>query len=591
MRRAGLVVIVILLAELGLAFGQVIPNPPPDKNPHALADANKQYPSARVCGECHPKQFEEWSISSHAYAAVSPMFNKFEQRINDLSRGTLAYFCVRCHASVGTSLGERRDISWWNRSGAAQEGITCVTCHRVGEAYAKSNGARRITPGDISEPVFGPFDTTGVLKAISNAQLYKILVSSDQPDRPGYIRIHQQAIQSTMIKQSELCVTCHQVAVHAGIKLETVWEEYRASPAFKEGITCQQCHMSPDFGLPVPFETGPAAVVNGMTVNDQRPLTDHEFMGPGYPISHPGLFPIPLVESRFTPQQWLTFDWRANWGKDEFENKVAADYKFPPEWQNAADRKEAWKTVQDNLARWEDRKKKRIRLLENGSKLDGPFFSGSPQAGRDFSFQYKLTNLNKGHNLPSGSLGAQPELWLNVALIDPDGKRIWESGYVDSHGDVADLQSHDVRERKISKDDPFKGQPLPFDEQLFSMQAKFITTNVKGTDREMYLPINLDFDQLPFIRPGGTPASVNNHPPNVRMEKHSIPPLATRTAKYKVPGRLLTKPGTYRLAVRLRARTEPIYFMEFVFATEDMKKTENEWATDTHQYAVAFEVH
>ncbi len=580
MRKAGLVVIVVLLAELGLAVGQEIPNPPPDKNPHALADANRQYPSARVCGECHPKQFEEWSISSHAYAAVSPMFNKFEQKINDLARGTLAYFCVRCHASVGTSLGERRDISWWNRSGAAQEGITCVTCHRVGEAYNKSNGARRITPGDISESVFGPFDSTGVLKAISNATLYKILVSSDQPDRAGYIRIHQQAIQSTVIKESELCVTCHQVQVHAGIKLETVWEEYRASPAFKEGITCQQCHMSTDPGLPAGFDKGPAAVVNGMTVNDERPLSNHEFFGPGYPISHPGLFPIPLVESRFTPQQWLKFDYRARWGSDEFENKGAADYKFPPEWQNAADRKEAWKTVVDNLARWERRRQSRIKLLENGSKLDGPFFSGSPQVGKTFSFQYKLTNLNKGHNLPSGSLGAQPELWLDVALIDPDGKRIWESGYVDSHGDVADLQSHDVREKKIA-----------YDDQLFSMQAKFITTNVKGTDREMYLPINLDFDQLPFIRPGGTPASVNNHPPNVRMEKHSIPPLATRTAPYKVPGNLLTKPGTYRLAVRLRARTEPIYFMEFVNATTDMKKAENEWATDTHQYAVAIEVH
>src|SRR5437764_94464 len=200
MRKAGLVVIVVLLAELGLAFGQEIPKLPDD--PHArLALANSQYPSARVCGECHPKQFEEWSISSHAYAAVSPMFNKFEQRINDLARGTLAYFCVRCHASVGTALGESRDIAWWDRAGSAQEGITCVTCHRVGEAYSKSNGARRITPGNISEPVFGPFDTTGVLKAISNAQRYKILVSSDQPDRPGFLRIHQQAIESPVIKQ------------------------------------------------------------------------------------------------------------------------------------------------------------------------------------------------------------------------------------------------------------------------------------------------------------------------------------------------------------------------------------------------------
>jgi nitrate/TMAO reductase-like tetraheme cytochrome c subunit len=593
MRKAGLVFVVLLLVFVAQAMAQEIPKLPPLSDPQGRkAYTDSHYPSARVCGECHPKQFAEWSLSSHAYAAVSPMFNKFEQRINDLARGTINSFCVRCHASVGTALGDPRDISWWDRSGSAQEGITCVTCHRVGEAYSKSNGARRITPGDISEPVFGPFDTTGVLKAISNAQLYKILVSSDQPDRPGYVRIHQQAIQSTVIQQSELCVTCHQVQVHAGIKLETVWEEYRASPAFKEGTTCQDCHMSPVPGQKVAFPRGPAALLpNGGTVNDDRPLSDHLFVGPGYPISHPGLFPIPLVPSRFTPQQWLKFDYRAKWGSDEFEKNVPASVSFPPEWQNAADRKEAWGVVVTNLARWEDRKKARIELLELGSKLDGPFFTSALKANRDLSFDYKLTNLNKGHNLPSGSLGAQPELWLNVVLTDPDGKRVWESGYVDSRGDFADLQSRDVRERKISDQDPFKGKPLPFDAQLFSMGAKFITTNVKGTDREMFLPINLDFDQLPFIRPGGTPSSVNNHPPNVRMEKHSIPPLATRAAHYKVPASQLTKPGKYRLAVRIRGRTEPMYFMDFVFATTDMERNENEWVTDTHQYAVEFEMH
>ncbi|MEK6373859.1 MAG: multiheme c-type cytochrome [Acidobacteriota bacterium] len=584
MRKAGLVCIV-LLANLGLAFGQVLPKPLPENDTpeHNRALADKQYPSARVCGECHPKQFAEWSLSSHAYANLSPMFNKFEQRINDLARGTIASFCVRCHSSVGVSLGEPREIAWWDRSGAAQEGITCVTCHRVGEAYNKSNGARRITPGDIHEPVFGPFDTTGVLKAISNAERYKVLVSSDQPAKPGYTRIHQQAIQSTVIKQSELCVTCHQVQVHAGIKLETVWEEYRASPAFKEGTTCQQCHMSPKPGQMLAekdWPRGPAALLpNGLTVNDDRPVSDHTFVGPGYPISHPGLFPIPLTASRFTPQQWLKFDYRAKWGSDEFE-KNAASVSFPPEWVNPADRKEAWDVVVANLARWEDRKKMRIELLENGSRLNGPFFDGPLKVGQDLSFKYTLKNLNKGHNLPSGSLGAQPELWLNVALIDPDGNRIWESGYVDKYGDFADLQSRGVRNREIA-----------FDDQLFSMGAKFITTNVKGTDREMYLPINLDFDQLPFIRPGGTPSSVNNHPPNVRMEKRSIPPLTTRAANYKVPASLMTKPGTYRLAVRIRGRTEPMYFMDFVFATTDMKRSENEWVTDTHQYAVAFEVH
>lgn len=589
MHKSVFLMIVLLLAASGSAIGQKIPNPPPEDNPHAKVLADQLYPSAKVCGECHPNQYKQWSLSSHAYANLSPMFNKFEQKINDLASGTINSFCVRCHASVGTALGERRDIAWWERSAASQEGITCVTCHRVGEAYGKTNAARRITPGGIQEPVFGPFDTTGGLKAISNARKYQLLVSPDQPDRPDepdgtkWIRIHQTAIQSDFLKESEFCATCHQVQVHPGIKLETVWEEYRSSPAAKKGITCQQCHMSTYPGQNTGFATGWAAKVNGQTVREDRPLTDHTFVGPGYPISHPGLFPFRMEESPFPPEQWLRFDYRAKWGSDAFESKVAAatpgSYTFPSEWQSSEDRKKAWRIVEENLVRWKERQELRMKLLESASHLDGPFFKGSPAVGKTFSFEYKISNRNTGHNLPSGSLGAQPELWLNVALLDPDGKRVWESGYVDSQGDVADLQSEDVQKGLIEHDD-----------QLVSMQAKFITTNIKGTDREMYLPINLDFDQLPFIRPGGTPTSLLNHPPFARMEKRSIPPLGSRAAKYTVPGKLLTKPGTYRLAVRLRGRTEPIYFMKFVGATRDMLRAENEWADDIHPYAVEFQV-
>jgi hypothetical protein len=337
--------------------------------------------------------------------------------------------------------------------------------------------------------------------------------------------------------------------------------------------------MSPNPGLPTEFPKGWAAKINGMTVREDRDLTDHTFVGPGYPISHPGLFPFRMEESPFTPQQWLTFDYRDKWGSEDFESKVTASNSFPPEWQNPADRQKAWRIVEENLVRWKERRQMRVNLLETASHLDGPFFKSRPEVGKPFSFEIKITNRNKGHNLPSGSLGAQPELWLNVALIDPDGKRVWESGYVDKNGDVADFQSEGVQ----------KGE-VPLDDQLVSMQAKFITTNVKGTDREMYLPINLDFDQLPFIRPGGTPVSLLNHPPFARMEKRSIPPLASRVAKYKVPGDALKKAGTYRLAVRLRGRTEPIYFMTFVDATRDMLRTENEWADAIHPYAVEFEV-
>ncbi len=121
MGRAGFVFVVLLLVVVP-AFGQEIPNPPPEKNPHAWADANAKYPSARMCGKCHPTQFKQWAVSSHAYATVSPMFNKFEQALNTFASGTVNYFCVRCHASVGTSLGELRSMAWWERAPAAQAG-------------------------------------------------------------------------------------------------------------------------------------------------------------------------------------------------------------------------------------------------------------------------------------------------------------------------------------------------------------------------------------------------------------------------------------------------------------------------------------
>ena len=582
MRKAGFVFIVLVLAGLGPAIGQELPDPLPEDNPDAQALADSLYPSATVCAECHPRQFEQWSYSSHAYATMSPMFNKFEQALNDLAVGTTYYFCLRCHASVGTALGEKRDIALWARSKAAQEGITCISCHRVAEAYGKVNAERRIVPGDIHEPVYGPFDPEGVLEAIVNPRKYKILVAPYQPDQPGWVRIHRTAIQSDVLSASEFCVACHQVQVHPGIKLETVWEEYRASPAAKEDISCQDCHMSTKPGQNSGYATGWAARINGLYVREDRRLADHSFIGPGYPISHPGLFPLSKDESPFTIQQWLTFDYRAEWGSEEFERKVAADpgsHSFPDEWQDGSTREEAWIIVQANLDRWTDREEQRLELMENASHLDGPFFESRLEVGKPLSFKYKLTSLNKGHNLPSGSLGAQPQAWLNVALIDPDGNRIWESGYVDSRGDLADIHSLDVAAGTIE-----------FDPQLFNLQAKFLTTNIKGTDREMILPVNFDGDQLPFIRPGNTPVSILNHPTGVRMEKRSIPPLGSRFAKYKVPGSLMSKAGTYRLAVRLRSRSEPIYFMELVGSTTDMKRAMNEWITDTHAYAVEFDV-
>jgi len=575
-------VLAALGGALALAFSLALASqagaPTAAKDPHADLLSQSSYPTASQCATCHARIYSEWASSSHAYASISPMFHKFEQTMNDLSSGTIRAFCVRCHQQVGTQLGEERWRPLWERSEVAREGVTCITCHRIAEDYAKTNGERRVVPGDIHTPVTGAGDGRQLAEVVAQKDGWRV---STGPGERG-TKIHLGVFRLEQLSKSEFCVSCHQVAVHPGIKLEVVWDQYRASPAAAAGTSCQDCHMGKTPGVANGYDTGPGAVINGKPINPGRKRSNHAFYGPGYPIAHPGIFPINPKASKFDIRDWLQFDHRAGWGKPEFEDKLEAGelrVTFPERWADRIDREEAREIVDENLARLEEKRKLRRQVLENGSRLDGPFFKAPARAGQPLELSYRVTNTNTGHNLPSGSLGAQPEIWLNVALIAPDGRTVWESGYVDSNGDTADLHSLDVRAGR-----------LPLDTQLVNLQTKFLSQNVKGTDREVYVPVNFDIDPLPHFRPATVPTTVLNRPPGIRMESRSIPPLGTRVAHYRIPASALSQAGKYRLAVRLRSRAEPIYFMKFVKATREMEQAMNEWMLDIHPYSVAFDV-
>lgn len=555
---------------------------PSGVDPHADVFSNTPFPSAVECAQCHQQIFDEWASSSHAYAAISPMFQRFEDTINKLSQGTIGYFCLRCHAPVATTMGLRRDQAVFDGPRVFREGVTCVACHRVKNVYTKSNGERRIEPGDIYAPIYGgkESDGSGVATMIKYKDYFK--VKTDPFDKSPGQAIHSRVIQFEELSSSDFCMSCHQVAVQPGIKLEVVWDQYRASPAYREGVTCQDCHMGRVPGVNAGYTFGPAAIVDEKVVNPDRKHSNHLFYGPGYSIAHPGIFPHDEKADRWRVDEWLEFDWRAGWGTTPFEDAVAEGEiwpYFPAAWQDIDDRLDAREIVDRNLRKLLVKKDLRRQVMENGSRIDGPFFDCEPTVGQPLKFNFVVSNTNPGHNMPSGSLGAQPQLWMNVVLIGPDGTRLWESGDVDSWGDLRDLHSSDVVQRKV-----------PLDNKLFNLQTKFLTTNVKGTDREMFLPINLDFDQLPFIRPAIHPVSTLNHPPFIRMESHSIPPLGARKAKYVIPANRLQIPGTYRLSFRLRSRAEPIYFMRFVGASPEMIRMMNEWIVDAHARSVIFDV-
>ena len=179
------------------------------KDPHADVFAKTLFPSAKECRKCHQKIYEEWAGSAHAYSAISPMFNKFEQTITDLTKGTIGYFCMRCHAPVATTMGLRRDQAIWDGPRVFREGVTCVACHRVKTPYTKVNGERRMEPGDIHAPVYGAGTGTGVEIAKKYSSFFKIKTDANGsgPGQP----IHSRAIQFEELSKSTFCASCHQV--------------------------------------------------------------------------------------------------------------------------------------------------------------------------------------------------------------------------------------------------------------------------------------------------------------------------------------------------------------------------------------------
>ena len=82
---------------------------------HAAVMTGDRFPSANVCGQCHPKQYREWSVSPHAYGQLSPVILAFQNATTKKVTSTVGDFCQRCHAPISAALGQRPEISALDR--------------------------------------------------------------------------------------------------------------------------------------------------------------------------------------------------------------------------------------------------------------------------------------------------------------------------------------------------------------------------------------------------------------------------------------------------------------------------------------------
>ncbi|MCA9021266.1 MAG: hypothetical protein KDA74_14045, partial [Planctomycetaceae bacterium] len=191
---------------------------------HAECYVNDPFPSAAKCAKCHPDHYREWSVSPHAYAQLSPVFNAMSNKLIKLNNGTLGDFCIRCHTPVGMALSEPINMSNLDRPPSSREGVTCVSCHRINQAWGKGAGRQALVSGDINQVVYGPMGGENLAKVLANPDKYGVLKTNDDPAIRGR-EIHAEAYQFFQLITPGFCGSCHDVFAPNGFRLEDAFSE------------------------------------------------------------------------------------------------------------------------------------------------------------------------------------------------------------------------------------------------------------------------------------------------------------------------------------------------------------------------------
>ena len=522
---------------------------------HADCYVDDPFPSAAKCGKCHPQHYREWSVSPHAYAQLSPVFNAMTNKLNKLNNGTLGDLCIRCHTPVGMALSEPINMSNLDRSPTSREGVTCVACHRINQAWGKGIGRQALVSGDLNQVVYGPVGDENLAAVLSNPDKYGVLKTNDDPTVRGR-KIHARADRFFQLTTSGFCGTCHDVFAPNGFRLEDAFSEFKHSPSAKKcKENCQDCHMGAVPGQPLGYDFSPAAVIGNVST-PVRKHTNHMIVGPDYSVVHRGIFPhnpraVREEDSEPAPdrglatmREWLCFDDAAGWGTPAFEKHVTNNAYFPAPWDDQGKRMKARLILNDQYDLLGEAATQRLQVLRAGYHL------GEIQVEKakwyDMQFCVPVSNITLGHGVPTG-FDAERVVFLRTMVWDQSGRLVFQSGDLDPNGDIRDSHSLYVHNGEV-----------PLDRQLFTLQSRFLTRNIRGGEREQVLNVPYSLDPLPYFRPATRPFTVLGRPIGARKQKQNIEAKGMRWAKYRLSKKQLTGPGNYTVRVQLIAGMVPV---------------------------------
>lgn len=221
----------------------------------------QDWTNSAKCKSCHSEIFNQWADSNHKNLVESnPYYMVMEGLAGEVEGDDFREWCMSCHNPSAVTTGQKKtghrmDENLMSNSlfekGAKtlvddfkthekprlEEGVACVTCHRITKAESKGDASYTLDLRNRERYVFEDS------KSNVGQWLGEKFINSN-PD------IHKKSYSNELYKKSSYCASCHdETSPLTGKKVVSTFKEWEKSPYNdpknpEEHKDCIDCHMT-----------------------------------------------------------------------------------------------------------------------------------------------------------------------------------------------------------------------------------------------------------------------------------------------------------------------------------------------------------
>ncbi len=175
----------------------------------------------KVCSTCHRDIYDDWSHSMHANAWEDKWYRPDYILAHLETDGATDLLCGACHAPIAARTGLLPPADGSKFDTTSRRGISCDFCHTVTGVEQMFNMGHVSEPGNVK---FGP--------------------------RGDGRSLYHEVKKTEIHTKADFCGSCHMViSPISGVQIIDTWEDWKNNEYGKQGITCQNCHMTPGPGI------------------------------------------------------------------------------------------------------------------------------------------------------------------------------------------------------------------------------------------------------------------------------------------------------------------------------------------------------